>query len=101
MNMHNPPHVGEIIAGILEESNLGVRDLARALQMSPSTVSRLLTGQAALTPEMAVKLAKVLGSTAEMWMRLQTSYSLSVAQRTVDVSQLTPLIDSDGRLALS
>ena len=88
MAMHNPPHPGEIIAGILEELNIGIRELARALNIAPSTAQRLVSGQAAISPEMAIRLAAVLGSTPEMWMRLQTRYSLEKAAKEVDISQL-------------
>ncbi|MDR7342382.1 addiction module HigA family antidote [Pantoea alhagi] len=88
MRMHNPPHVGEIISGIMEDLDIGIRELARALAIAPSTASRLVSGSAAVTPEMAIKLAAVLGSTPEMWMRLQAAYSLDKAEKTVDISRL-------------
>lgn len=88
MSMHNPPHVGEIIGGIMEELGIGIRELARALAIAPSTASRMVAGTTAVTPEMALKLSVVLGSTPEMWMRLQTAYSLDKAGKTVDLSGL-------------
>ncbi|EIC83619.1 HigA family addiction module antitoxin [Serratia sp. M24T3] len=91
MAMFNPPHPGEIISGILEDLGVGIRELARALDIAPSTAQRLVSGQAAVSPEMAIKLAAVLGSTPEMWMRLQASYSLEVAAKAVDTSRLTQL----------
>ncbi|MDC9613019.1 HigA family addiction module antitoxin [Xenorhabdus khoisanae] len=91
MKMFNPPHPGEIIADSLEELALGIRDLARALDVAPSTAQRLVTCKAAVTPEMAVKLSKVLGSTPQMWLRLQETYDLDKAEKTVDTSKLTPL----------
>ncbi|WP_426575613.1 HigA family addiction module antitoxin (plasmid) [Xenorhabdus stockiae] len=94
MKMHNPPHPGEIIADALEELGLGIRDLARALDVAPSTVQRLVTCKASVTPEMAVKLSKVLGSSPRLWLKLQDSYSLDKAEKTVDVSNLTPLFTS-------
>ncbi|NHB93660.1 HigA family addiction module antitoxin [Photorhabdus cinerea] len=74
MEMFNPPHPGEIIADSLEELGLGIRDLARALNVAPSTVQRLVSCKAAVTPEMAVKLSKVLGSSPRLWLKLQESY---------------------------
>ncbi|CAM4065362.1 HigA family addiction module antitoxin [Xenorhabdus thuongxuanensis] len=94
MKMYNPPHPGEIIADALEELGLGIRDLARALDVAPSTVQRLVTCKASVTPEMAVKLSKVLGSSPRLWLKLQDSYSLDKAEKTVDVSNLTPLFTS-------
>ncbi len=91
MRMHNPPHPGEIIADILDDLNISIREFARALDVAPSTVQRLISGQAAVSPEMAVKLAAVIGSTPDMWLRLQSSYSLEKAEQETDVSHLTQL----------
>lgn len=91
MKMHNPPHPGEIIADALDELNLGIRELARALNVAPSTAQRLVTCQAAVSPEMAVKLSAVLGSSPRLWLKLQEAYSLDKAEKNVDVSKLTPL----------
>lgn len=54
--------------------------------IAPSTASRLLTQKAALTPEMAV-----IGRSAEVWMKLQTAYSLAEAKKSVDSSRLHDL----------
>ncbi|MFZ1874272.1 MAG: HigA family addiction module antitoxin [Chania sp.] len=91
MKMHNPPHPGEIIADALDELNLGIRELARALNVAPSTAQRLVSCQAAVSPEMAIKLSKVLGGSPRLWLKLQEAYSLNKAEKTVDVSKLTPL----------
>ena len=91
MKMHNPPHPGEIIADALDELNLGIRELARALNVAPSTAQRLVSCQAAVSPEMAVKLSVVLGSSPRLWLKLQEAYSLDKAEKNVDVSKLTPL----------
>ena len=82
MKMHNPPHPGEIIADSLAELGPGIRELARALDVAPSTAQRLVSCQAAVSPEMAVKLAEVLGSSAQTWMRLQDAWSLAQAEKT-------------------
>lgn len=91
MRMYNPPHPGEHIAEAMEALGVGIRELARALNTSPSTVQRIVSGKMSISPEMAVKLAAVIGSTPEMWLRLQTSYSLDKAEREVDISHLTRL----------
>ncbi|QGY31916.1 HigA family addiction module antitoxin [Pantoea cypripedii] len=88
MSMHNPPHAGEIISGIMEDLDIGVRELARALAIAPSTASRMISGTTAITPEMAIKLAAVLGSTPEMWLKIQAVYDLERAKKTVDLSVL-------------
>lgn len=92
MIMFNPPHPGEVIAETLDDLNIGIRELSRALQVAPSTVHRLVSGGAAVSPEMALKLAAVLGSSAKFWLNLQDNYSLWVAQKEVDTSQLHRLV---------
>ncbi|MEL4015321.1 HigA family addiction module antitoxin [Dryocola clanedunensis] len=92
MKMKNPPHPGVIIQEALDELNVSLREFARAMDIAPSTASRLLTQKAALTPEMAVKLAVVIGSSAEVWMKLQNAFSLAEAQKSVDVSKLHKLV---------
>jgi len=72
----------------MEDLDIGIRELARALAIAPSTASRMVSGTTAITPEMAIKLAAVLGSTPEMWLRIQAIYDLERAQKTVDLSAL-------------
>lgn len=92
MAMHNPPHPGEIIAETLEELGVGIRVFARALVVAPSTAQRLVAGNAAVSPEMAVKLSIVLGSSPEFWLNLQDNYSLWIAKKAVNTSQLKRLV---------
>ncbi|EEI4448004.1 HigA family addiction module antidote protein [Salmonella enterica] len=88
MRMHNPSHPGEIIAEILEDQGVSLRQFAVAMNIAPSTASRILSGKVNITPEMAVKLAIVLGGDAESWLNLQNNYSLSLARKNVDVTRV-------------
>ncbi|WP_437888571.1 HigA family addiction module antitoxin [Phytobacter sp. V91] len=92
MKMANPPHPGEIIQEALDELNIGLRTFARAMDIAPSTASRLLSGKAVLTPEMAVRLSVVIGSSADMWLQLQNAWSLARAQKHIDISTLQRLM---------
>ncbi|MBW7620410.1 HigA family addiction module antitoxin [Citrobacter portucalensis] len=91
MKMANHPRPGDIIQEALEELNVSLREFARAMEIAPSTASRLLTGKATLTPEMAIKLSVVIGSSPEMWLNLQNTWSLAEAQKSVDISRLRKL----------
>ncbi|EOS94815.1 HigA family addiction module antitoxin [Erwinia tracheiphila] len=91
MKMFNPPHPGAVIADAMEELSVGIREMARALDVAPSTLQRLVSEQTSVSPEMAVRLSNVIGSSPEVWMRLQDSYSLYRAEQSVDVSRLTQL----------
>lgn len=90
--MFNPPHVGEVVADIIEGINIGTREFARAMDISPSSAHRLINGLTVVTPDMAVKLSAVLGSSAKFWLNLQASYSLYHAEATVDTSHLRRLV---------
>ncbi len=92
MKMANHPRPGDIIQESLDELNVSLREFARAMEIAPSTASRLLTGKAALTPEMAIKLSVVIGSSPQMWLNLQNAWSLAEAEKTVDVSRLRRLV---------
>lgn len=78
MPMKNPPHPGESVrADCLEPLGLTVTAAAKALGVSRQALSNLIHGQAAISPEMAVRLDKAFGGGAETWLRLQAAYDLA------------------------
>lgn len=86
MSMHNPPHPGEFIRSVyLEELGVSVRKVAENLGVSPSTFTRLLNGQSNISPEMALRLSKALGRSAESWLAMQDTYDLWHARKEVDL----------------
>lgn len=91
MMMANPARPGEVIGEILEDMGVSLRQFAKAMDIAPSTASRLLSGHTAVTPEMALRLAAVVGSTPEAWLKMQANYSLHEARRAVDLSHLHKL----------
>ncbi len=77
MQMHNPPHPGEILREFcLRPLNLTVSRAAQGLGVSRKTMSQLLNGRAGISPEMAIRLAKAFGGSPESWMRQQMQYDL-------------------------
>ena len=85
MPMKNPPHPGlSIRENCLEPLGLNVTEAARILGVARHSLSRLLHGHAAISPEMAVRLEKAGWSNAEFWLRRQTSYDLAHVRRTED-----------------
>ncbi|NKY23075.1 HigA family addiction module antidote protein [Cellulomonas denverensis] len=92
--MANPPHPGEFIeATYLTPLNLSARQLAGALGVAPTSVTRVLAGTARVTPEMAVRLEKVLGRSAESWLSMQDAYDLARARSAGTGADLRPLPD--------
>jgi len=87
--MHNPPHPGEFIADVyLEPFGLSGRELAKKLDVAPSTLSRVLSGASRVTPEMALRLSTALGRSAESWLAMQDAHDLWVARETLDLSRV-------------
>ncbi len=90
--MHNPPHPGEFISEVyLKPFELSGRDLAKQLDVAASTLSRVLSGASRVTPEMALRLSKALGRSAESWLAMQDSHDLWIARRDLDLTGVRPL----------
>jgi addiction module HigA family antidote len=82
MQMHNPPHPGEVIRGLcLEPLDISVTDAAEALGVSRKTLSAILNGRAGISPEMALRLSIAFGTSPESWMNQQTQYDLWLAKK--------------------
>lgn len=92
MAMHNPPHPGEFISRIyLDPNGIGTRELARKLDVSVSTVSRVLNGSSRVTPGMALRLSKTIGRSPESWLAMQDAYDLWIARKKVDLKRVAKL----------
>lgn len=86
---HPPVHPGEILAEDVFPSLGMTKDaFAAALGVSRQTLHQIMTSTRSVTPEMAIRLEAVVGSTAEMWLTLQAEYDLSVRRKTLDTSKL-------------
>ena len=82
MAMKYPPHPGRSIReNCLVPLGLNVTEAARVLGVARHTLSRVLNGHAAISPEMAIRLEKAGWSNAEFWLRRQTTYDLAQARK--------------------
>lgn len=83
MKMHTPPHPGEVLRELcLEPLGLSVTRVAEALGVSRKTLSAILNGRAGISPEMAIRLSKAFGTSAESWLNQQVQYDLWVAEKS-------------------
>lgn len=83
--MNNPLHPGHSIReNCLIPLGLNVTEAAKILGVARHTLSRVLNGHSAITPEMAIRLEKAGWSNAEFWLRRQTSWNLAQARRYED-----------------
>ncbi len=79
--MYNPPHPGFILRDdILPSMGLTVTEAAEQLGVTRSTLSRVLNGRSAISPEMALRLENWLGvehgGRADVWIARQGAYDL-------------------------
>jgi|TARA_R110000764_G_scaffold153893_1_gene241815 addiction module HigA family antidote len=92
MNMHNPAHPGEILKElIIDALDLTITDAANHLNISRKTLSKVLNGKGAVTPEMALRLELVFAKpSADHWLRLQNAYDLWQTRQTQASLQVLP-----------
>jgi len=91
MTMKNPPHPGEIVGDNLAELGVTVKDAAEALGVTRQQLHKVISGRSGVTPEMAVRLEKAIGSTANAWLRMQMDYDLAHIRRSnLKVRSLVP-----------
>jgi len=76
-----PIHPGEILAEELAELGVSGNALARALDVPPNRVTEIVAGKRAVTADTALRLARYFGTSAKLWLNLQQSYDLAVAER--------------------
>lgn len=79
--MHNPPHPGETLReDVLPTLGLSVTDAAEQLGVTRVSLSRVLNGRAAISPEMALRLERWLGQEhggrAAVWLGMQSAHDL-------------------------
>ena len=78
MPMKNPPHPGSLIkTEVIEALGLSVSKAAGILQVRRATLSDLLNGKSALTPDMALRIEKAFGPEMDHLLRMQLAYDVS------------------------
>lgn len=75
MRMFNPAHPGEILRDITSEFK--INEIAQKLGITRVTLSRILNAKSSITPEMALRLSKLLPNTSpNFWLDMQAQYDL-------------------------
>ena len=78
MQMKNPPHPGGfVLRQCIEPLGMSITDAAAALGVTRTTLSELVNGKRGISAEMAVRLSKVFGGSAESWLVQQVQYDLA------------------------
>ncbi len=89
-----PTHPGEMLReDFLPDYGLTVSSLARAVGVSRQSISELLRERRSLSPEMALRLARLFGNSPEFWLNAQRAIDLWDAAQAIqnDVTRIKPL----------
>ncbi|PJD92810.1 MAG: addiction module antidote protein, HigA family [Legionella sp.] len=94
MMIHEPLHPGVIIKDILIDSTgLTISDVADRLGVTRTTLSRLLNKHSGVSPEMALRLSKLLNTSVDMWVNLQSQYDIwmVINHHVSSINNIVPL----------
>lgn len=96
MPMKAPPHPGSSIkSACLEPLGLTVTAAAKALGVTRAALSNVINGHAGISPEMAVRLAKVFGGIPETWLKMQLAYDLAQVSKKASAIKVKPISQSN------
>ena len=81
--MFNPPHPGRVLKNTVcrEDGGISVTEFAKQLKVSRVALSRVLNSRAAISAGLAIRLEAALGSSAQMWLGMQSDYDLWQARK--------------------
>lgn len=80
MDMHNPAHPGELLAGWLTDLEVTVTAFAEHVGISRPMLSRVINGRSAVSADMDLRLSEALGTTPGYWLALQSQRDLWTAR---------------------
>ncbi len=90
-----PTHPGEMLReDFLPDYNLTVSALAEAIGVSCQSINELLRERRRVSPEMALRLARLFGNSPEFWLNAQRAVDLWDAAQAIqsDVARIQPLV---------
>jgi addiction module HigA family antidote len=77
MEMKNPAHPGRLIKADLEALGLSIAEAASGLGVTRQQLYRVISGECGVSADMAWRLEKAIGSTADFWLRVQSAYDIA------------------------
>lgn len=87
-----PTHPGALLGEIIQETGRPVREIANLLGISRQHLYDLMGERKPITPAVAVRLGKLLGNGAGIWLRMQTAHDVWQAERDVDLSAIPSIV---------
>jgi len=75
-----PVHPGEVLKTVLEDAGISANAVALALRVPANRLTEILNQRRSISADTALRLARYFGTSAQMWMNLQSKYDLDSAQ---------------------
>lgn len=89
VEINNPAHPGEIVLeDVLPHFGLSISDAAQVLNITRPNLSNVLNGKAAMSPELAAKIERAFGVSAELLLQMMANWSLFRVRTTEDVQAI-------------
>ena len=89
-----PTHPGNILKeDYLKPLSITIQDMASILGVSRKTLSKIINGNGAVTPDMALRLSRAFDTTPELWLNLQKNYDLwHAAHESKEWQRIKPIL---------
>ncbi len=89
--IHKPLHPGLIVKdALIDQTNLSVTEAAERLDVTRTTLSRLLNGHISISAEMALRLSKFFQTSVESWINLQAQYDAWLIKKRASKIKVEP-----------
>ena len=90
--MHQPLHPGLHVKDVLiDGAGLSVTEAAARLGITRTALSRLIHGHTGISPEMALRLSMLLGTSIDLWVNLQAQYDVWLISQCKNKMKIQPL----------
>lgn len=91
--LEDPMHPGKVLKELyFDPLGIGAVAFARRMDVPRTRIERLIKGANGITPDTALRLARVFNTTPAYWINMQTNYDMAVASKEIDISNIEPLI---------
>jgi antitoxin HigA-1 len=81
ISMKAPAHPGRLLKDDIEALGLTIAEAAESLGVTRQQLYRVVNGTSGVSPEMAFRLEKAIGTSADTWLRMQAAFDLAEVRR--------------------
>jgi antitoxin HigA-1 len=80
MKRLTPIHPGEALKSVLDDAHLSANAVALALRIPANRLTEIINGKRSISADTAMRLGRYFGTSAQMWMNMQSQYDLELAE---------------------